>query len=190
MSGKDLRRDYNRAEFDGFAKAIGRATLAWNDLHVSIGSIFWALTKIPNGIVPGAIWHSLKSDRAQRDMTLELAMLDAMGHDIKDDLRNDIKWLLDRTTSLEDMRNNIIHSPFIFYNGEITSFHLCQHKRALKLHGRDLSAYCEYFYESVTILRDYAERLEKTIRGLEKAAAPRPQLPTQHLRGSSAKGGA
>ena len=190
MSGKDLRRDFRRAEFDVFAKAIGRATLAWNDLHISIGSIFWALTKIPNGSAPGAIWHSLKSDRAQRDMTLELAMLDAMGYTISDKLSIEIKWLLDRCTSLEDTRNNLLHSPFIFNDGEVIPFHLGQHKRALKLHGRDLSAHCEHFYESVTILRDYAEGLERTIRGIEEAAPPRPQLPTQHWRGSSANGGA
>ncbi|MGU9979247.1 hypothetical protein ACJ4V0_04305 [Phreatobacter sp. HK31-P] len=179
MSMPDPRRDFRRKEFDVFAAELGRTLLIWNDLHLSIGGIFWALTKIPNALIPGAIWHALKVDRAQRDMALALAQLDAFGHDIPLVLRTEIKWLLDRVEGLEQDRNNLAHSPFFEAQGRISTLHLGQHKRGLEIENRDPVAYCRWFYDTAVCLRDYAGCLEDAIRQQQQTAPPRPKLPTR-----------
>jgi hypothetical protein len=48
--------------------AIGRVALAWNGLQESLADLFWVTLGIENGVIPGAVWHALQSDRLQRQV--------------------------------------------------------------------------------------------------------------------------
>lgn len=172
-------RDYRRDEFKELTQALGRMLLIWNDLQVALGGIFWALTRIPNGLIPGAIWHSLKSDRAQRDMTRDLARLNAIGHVVPPPLQESITWLCGRLDALENHRNHLAHTPFVVSEGRIMVLHLGQHVRGSQIKDKDPIAYCEWFYDYAAALRDYATALESALRGPDHSPPPKPRLPTE-----------
>jgi hypothetical protein len=82
--------DFRNEPFQPYAKALGELTLAWNDFHMVLSSVFWAALKIPNKMTPQAMWNAIKSDRAQRDMLEALIDLKVPGpqHSNKHSLRN------------------------------------------------------------------------------------------------------
>jgi hypothetical protein len=72
--------DFRSETFRPYAKALGEVVLAWNDFNMVLSSLFWAASKIPNGMTANAMWNSLKSDRAQREILEALIDLEVIGH--------------------------------------------------------------------------------------------------------------
>ena len=91
--------------FKPYAKALGEATLAWNDLHMVLSSLFGAVSRIPNRVATDAMWNSLKADRVQREMLESLVKLNAINYNIPKKLKTEIEWVLKETTALENLRN-------------------------------------------------------------------------------------
>lgn len=182
MSLDYIGRDFRDESFASYARALGELALAWNDLHHTLGELFWQMLRIPNGMIPYAVWHSAKSDRAQRDMIKSLAHLNAMGHDVPQHLRTEITWILGRIDTLEDMRNDVLHSPMFNSGDAILPAHELGHQRAKKLAGKDLLFELTWFYDTAITLRDYAVQISSHLRrpsGLSGALPERPQLPNR-----------
>jgi hypothetical protein len=181
MAPHSRNLNFRDASFKPYTTALGELALAWNDLHETLASLFWHMLPISNGLIPFAVWHSSKSDRAQRDMIRSLNDLRALGHDIPDPVRTEIRWLLGRIESLEDLRNDALHSPLLLSGDDVSPAHQLGHQRAKKFADKDLLFEFTWFYESAIALREYAAELSWHLsRPTRPPSLPeRPTLPNR-----------
>jgi hypothetical protein len=100
--------------FRPYVIALGQLALAWNGLHETLALLY--CTIMGGGVVNQhlAVWHALKADRAQRDILLAAAKNNIRGA-IPVQFDDDIKWLCSRADTLEDLRNDAMHSPLWGY---------------------------------------------------------------------------
>ena len=118
-----MSKRFTAPEFADYALALGRLTLAWNALHERLAALFWDLAadRIPlaggtYSNVPLWIWHSLRSDRSQREILR--AVLENSGVDWgRPELKESVKWLLARTDALAGARDDAVHSPLLSIKG-------------------------------------------------------------------------
>jgi hypothetical protein len=173
--------DFRTNVFQPYSQSLGELALIWNDFHMTLATLFWTVSKIPNGLTPNAIWNSLKSDRAQRDILESIVDLRVIGHNLADDLRSEIKWVLSETNKLEDLRNNALHSPFLNSDdGTVFAWHQLGNKRAINLAKKsNLLKELRWFYDATLILREYTELLSETIRYPTQPIPQRPSLPNR-----------
>jgi hypothetical protein len=91
------------------ARQIGEIALAWNALQHSFFVLFY---KILNDYPRAhAIWHSLKSDRAQREMLLSVAIVSDR---LPKSLIGHLAWAVRSATKLSEFRNIVIHTPVMY----------------------------------------------------------------------------
>jgi hypothetical protein len=173
--------DFRTKVFEPYAQSLGEIALIWNDFHMTLATLFWAASKIPNGLTPNAIWNSLKSDRAQREILESVVDLRVIGHNLADNLRCEIKWVLSETNKLEDLRNNALHSPFLNSDDEtVFAWHQLGNKRAVSLAKKNnLLKELRWFYDATLVLREYTESLSEAIRNPTKPVPRRPLLPNR-----------
>jgi hypothetical protein len=171
--------DFRSETFQPYAKALGELTLAWNDFHMALSSVFWAASKIPNKMTPQAMWNAIKSDRAQRDMLEALIDLRVLGHNLPTNIRCEIKWVLHEARKLEDTRNDALHSPLLSEKGTVFAWYQLGHARAEKLANKDLLKVFGWFYDTVIILRQYTELLSDAIGQPNEPLPKRPSLPNR-----------
>jgi hypothetical protein len=124
------------------ALELGKLCIAWNRLHEKLSNLFESIVDTKTREVPKAIWHSSKSDLAQREMILA-----ASGERFKRDAikRTDIACLIGQIGALSNGRNDAIHAPF----GAITDtqgtkivalgFPISMSNRSIKLQNKDLA---------------------------------------------------
>lgn len=167
-------RDFHNPAFDNLARELGRVTLAWNDLHVSLSGLFATILRIPNRLTPGAIWDAIKVDRTQREILTSLSQTNALGHRLPDRTKADIKFLMAEVGTLQEYRNNLIHSPFMLSGSNVIAYHGGTHVRALSLSRRDLIKECASVYASVMIFRNFASELEQAIQDHRSTWPQRP----------------
>lgn len=180
MIGQPNKLDFRTASFQPYAQAIGEMALAWNDLHETLKGLFWAALGTPNGIIAYAVWYSSKSDRAQRDMLRALATTQAIGGRLAKAIKPEVIWVINRTDSLEDFRNDMIHSPFLASPaGQMEPIWQSGHRRAKKLAGKDLLKELTWFYDATLILRDYAWEIDQAARHGRDSLPGRPTLPNR-----------
>lgn len=180
---------YTSAAYRPYVMAIGQLALAWNDLHETLGSLFIDITVVVDEKISAA-WQSLGSDRAKRGM-LEAVAKSLSPSDIKKNPRgkDDLIWLLRRVTSLEEDRNNAIHSPLRTYDGPIWEMlgkprgiapdDSSGNARAKKLLKKNLLIEYRYCRDAVIILRDYAEAIQDAWSYPKNPWPERPQLPNR-----------
>jgi len=172
--------DFRSETFQPYAKSLGEAALAWNDLHMVLSSLFRVASRIPNKIAPDAMWNALKSDRAQRDILTALIELNAISYNINKKLRDEIEYVLKETTNLEELRNNLLHSPVLDEKGIVFAWYHLGNRRAKGLAGKDVLFEARYFYDSAIILREYTEKLIRVLEQEPGYSLPgRPSLPNR-----------
>lgn len=178
-----MARDFRDEAFKPVAKAIGQMTLAWNDLHQTLGVLFWVVSNVANALMPFAVWHSSKSDRGQRDMLRALIDLDAVGYDLNSKNREEVRWILGQVNTLEDLRNDAIHSPMLNApdrpGGVGVMAHEFGHQRAKKLANKDLVREFNWFYDSVVVLNNYAADIAWSLTPRSAPFPERPQMPSR-----------
>jgi hypothetical protein len=184
-----MSRDLNfrSRTFNPYAKGLGEVALIWNDFHMVLSGLFGSVTKIPNLIAADTIWNSLRADRSQRVMLESLIDLNAINYNIPSKLRDEMLWVLDQATRIEDLRNDLLHSPVLLGDDKKPfAWHHLGNYRAKKLAGKDLLREARLFYDHVIILREYTEKLHEAYRrqGSEVRLPRRPSLPS---RGASKK---
>jgi hypothetical protein len=159
-------------KFEPYALAIGQMALAWNELHEALGALFaQALaTGLDRGLQCAAIWGAVTSDRQKRQI-LD-ATINYMGeetHKRFPQLATDVLWITERANSLEDRRNNVVHSPLAEVTGELiaalTGLQMGDvypggvlNERALKLSKSTIRVGKDLLVEMIRY-RDYAEAL-------------------------------
>jgi hypothetical protein len=179
-----VSRNYNFRDdkFLELSQAIGALALVWNDLGVALSSLFHAATKIPNRLATDAVWNSIKSDRAQREMINALIKLEVLGYNLDSRLRTEVLWCLKKIENLEDLRNNAVHSPVLFTDEGVVAWHHLGNPRAKGLANKDLVHEFNWFYDSAVVLRQYCEYLTDCVHFARKVDIERPALPNRGRR--------
>jgi hypothetical protein len=176
---------YAKPEFAPYAMALGQFALAWNDLLHYMSTLFSIATleRAPQAgdavnYVPTYIWHAIKSDRSQRDMLL--AAIQHSKLSVGNRLAEDGKWLCDRINSLEDRRNDILHSPFILVNSRVVPNTFGKNPRAQKLaSAENLLEEVKSAGNTAVGLADFSSRL---VTSLLNPRAPWPERPIEEPR--------
>jgi hypothetical protein len=183
MTGDELARV---AEMAKHAQALGNVSLSWTRLHEVMAMLFGLLLRPAPEERAYAIWHSIKNDRAQRDMLQALAetVLPPNGEALKA-----IKWAIGSCVPLEDARNDALHSPYVLIHDQggprMISNVLTGNRRATKLKGRDLDLELESYNKNFTAVADYLWEVVRRLSASGNALAlgrfgilpPPPSLP-------------
>jgi len=98
------------------ARQVGEILWAWNLLQDALFGLFDAILNkdaaaVYNMSVSSAVWHSFQSDKAQREMLLNLARA---VFSPKSTFYKRIKWVIDRTGEMSKHRNDVAHTPVKF----------------------------------------------------------------------------
>lgn len=142
--------------------ALGIVAHAWNHLHEELGKIFCAVTELdlPIGM---AIWHSLKSDRSQRDI-LKGAVCAAAGDPdwLKQhpNAMDGVLYLINKTNAVAEKRNDAIHAPCTVIPGgddfEIMPVTFFGNEKAKHLRGKDILAEFSWYEKTADALKTHA----------------------------------
>jgi hypothetical protein len=170
--------------------ALGKVAHSWNHLHEELGKVYCAVTGLELSIGM-AVWHSLKSDRSQRDI-LEGAITAAAeaeewqeGHP---GALDGVTHLVNETNKLANDRNNAIHAPCdALPNGidfEIMPITFFRNEKAAKLRGKDILKEFTWYERRANTLRKHA----RDVRLALDAQLPWPDKPRMPALGEADSG--
>jgi hypothetical protein len=181
---------YAGKQFASHALALGQAVMAWNYLHERLGGLFCAA--LDGHSIPSEIWYSSSYDRPRRDMLLGLLRA---GFVEKISPHNElasleIEWIVKEANKLEDVRNDIVHTPILYIDDELAELLQIKagisthdwggHPRAVRLAPKDLLIEFRWFRDRCLVLADYATKFFMFKWPHGNVAWPdRPQLPTR-----------
>jgi hypothetical protein len=103
----DIIESYTR---DAVPTAVGRAAIAWNNLHFSIFQTFIALSDLDSKEA-ATIFFTIKSDRSQRDIVTGLIELRLKPLDKK--LAKQLNSVLGVVNALAGKRNDTLHVVYV-----------------------------------------------------------------------------
>jgi len=185
------------AKLEPYALAIGQTTLAWNELHETLGALFCKVlggsTDMDHKMQCMAVWGSVSNDRQKR-ILLEAAVnwMGEKRHKEFPELAPDILYLIGRANSLEDKRNNVIHAPLEEVSSVIVAAMIGKkvgdvypggvlNDHALKLANSTIHVGKDLLTE-INRYRDYAEYLDlwasAIFQALEKPDGTWPKRPS------------
>jgi hypothetical protein len=172
------------------ARQTGEVTWAWNLLHAGFFHIFSALVSPSNKKLASAVWHSIQSDKAQREMALASAeAILAPGTRV---LAN-IKWLKQKADLLSPFRNDAAHVLITMGLNERMKFQLWPDpntsrpaavERLLRL---PVASYWRKVRGDLFSLGVYAAMHADFLRSSSSRLPPRPRLSSVQLRGAPTK---
>lgn len=188
---------YTSHEFRPYVSALGRLTLAWNDLQESLAGLYWTLN-LPGPpsagdsftYAPLKVWAAVKSDRTQRDMLRAVVNQDADNWG-RPALEADALWLLKEAGKLADARNDAVHSPLyevdksLYGMGNTPGVKVApawwlSNPRALNLSKHtDLLAEFRYCHDTAIVLSDYGQALNNALVNRGQPWPRRPTMPTR-----------
>jgi hypothetical protein len=184
-------------KFQPYALAIGQTALAWNELHEALGVLFAQALGVgtERRFMAAAIWGAITNDRQKR-VVLETAinLIGAEEHSKFPQLANDIIWIIQRSASLEDRRNNVVHSPLAEMTSPLISALTkipmgevhpggVLNERAEKLGkatiyaGKDLLTEIIRYRDYAETLADFSDKILKAWRKPDGTWPERPALP-------------
>jgi hypothetical protein len=172
--------------FRPYVTALGQLALAWNGLHESLALLYCTIMLSGQKRQPVnqhlAVWHALKSDRAQREILKAAAESNLFGA-LPIKFEKDVDWIFERANVLEDARNDALHSPLLGYHVEdqiiIVPSTGLGHVRAQKLAKRDLLAEFRWGRDSALLLARFALSVNGGLRDLELPWPDRPAWPSR-----------
>jgi hypothetical protein len=100
---------YSAKAIAEYAKLVGQITWASNNLHSTMAWMFTQLIEPDTFTVALAVWNSVKTDSAQRDMLKAAAEGRAQLNRLK--LAEQIIWLCKAANTVAAYRNDAIHTP-------------------------------------------------------------------------------
>ncbi|MFL6796277.1 MAG: hypothetical protein ACJ8F3_02575 [Xanthobacteraceae bacterium] len=183
----------SRAELDhafqNYGLQLGKLVGAWNRMHEQLAALFCLVVNSRNERIPLAIWHSIKSDRQQREILRQAIKAIRMEGNFKEE----VIWILTKIDhSLAENRNDAIHAPLAFVTDALgTSMGpnwSSANPRAQALRGKNLLEEFRWLYETCDLLTGYATALEKfALRGNVPPRPERPSLPVRTSKASRPK---
>jgi hypothetical protein len=174
---------YTDKAFTPYVTALGQLALAWNGLHEMLSILFCNV--MGNGVVnqPLAIWHALKVDRAQREILLAALKSHTRGA-YPVDFEPDIEWICKKADSLEDLRNDALHSPLWAQERApgktiVSAWVGLGHVRAQKLLNKDLLAEFRWFRDAAMLLAEFAHEVDRSLSDYMRPWPKRPAWPAR-----------
>jgi hypothetical protein len=174
---------YTHRAFLPYVTALGQLALAWNGLHEMLAFLFCSVMGggYTNQFL--AIWHALKSDRAQREILLA-ATKNYVSGAVPPKFYEDIEWVCKRADALEDARNDALHSPLWAYqrgpdNIIVMPVTGLGHVRAQKLFDKHLLSEFRWCRDSAIALTHFAYDIDASLLDYMKPWPDRPQLPNR-----------
>lgn len=162
--------------------ALGKVAHAWNHLHEELGKVFCSITGLDLSVGMN-IWHSIKSDRSQREMLAGAITAVASDEDwvaVRPQAVVGVRWLLKKIDKIASKRNSAIHAPCFPTLGpdhfEIKPLTFFSNRLALRLAGKDILKEFSLYEEAADTLRQHTKVVRYAIDA--KTAWPdRPPLP-------------
>jgi hypothetical protein len=148
---------------------LGRLVQTWGLLQESLVGVFEQATGCPPHVA-NSMWHSIKSDLVQRDLLLaslrpSVDLIRAWKGDVAKERRvlvfEEYIWAIIEINKLAHTRNDLIHSPFIFYWGasaadmEARVWDQHDNPRATKLKGKELYQLCRWMTATCDDIKRY-----------------------------------
>jgi hypothetical protein len=167
--------------FRPHALALGQLALAWNGLHETMALLFCSVMGGGTANQFLGVWHALKTDRSQRDILLAAAKNVYRGM-IPPTYLEDIEWLCGKADSLEDARNDALHSPLVAHrrtSGEILVQPIIGlgHVRAKKLSEKNLLKEFRWCRDRAVSLAGFAHAMAVAFSSLSDTTHPWPERP-------------
>lgn len=184
---------YSHPVFRPYATALGQIALAWNGLHTEMAMLFCSIMGGGYSNQFLAVWHALKNDRAQRSI-LEAAAREARNvreyeTELGKSLLEEIHWINGQANSIEDARDDALHSPLWGSGKQVIPLSGLGHTRAKKLMEaeakRGLLAEFRWCRDASLVLTDYVKSIEGHVSG--RSQKPWPQRPSLPNRGRTKK---
>jgi hypothetical protein len=177
------RRREEARLFRPVALEIGWIAYEWNRLQEALAELF---SDVLDTKIAFAVWHSVKSDLAQREMLI--AAINSKfpeAADPKNDTkeRTSLVWLTTEANKLSHKRNDALHLPFFFVNHpdhiEMLPFYLFGNPKAKKMAPKDLIKEFKWYRASASVLATYAENLHYALTFQDQGYPwpSRPSLP-------------
>lgn len=173
-----------------YVAAIGQLALAWNAFHEDLALLFIELLANGRAYPATDIWNSANYDRPKREMLRAVVKTNWSSHSQYSKLAADVEWLLNVADSLEDARNDAVHSPLIFYGRESQLAVIAGYadrvmpsiahgnKRAMKLGKKDLLSEFRWCRDCAVVLGDFAAALYLAVAS-RTPWPDRPSLPNR-----------
>jgi hypothetical protein len=115
------RKRIGERRFRPIAIEIGWLAYEWNRLHAELAELFAAIVSGPQIEIPLSIWHSVHSDRTQRDMLRAALDTAYKTTALTKAIYDGAKGVLDDLNSLAGKRNTALHAPLAFVINTNTS---------------------------------------------------------------------
>jgi hypothetical protein len=168
--------------YEPFMMALGELAFQWNALQDEMCSLFCVLLQSKNPDIGEAIWHTVKSDRGQREMLMNLLPVARInGLKISLPFQKDIKDVLNSIMKLENDRNDAIHSPMaIWIEAEgfaIKPNTLSNNPRARNLEGKNLMQTFGYVTHCAGLYGRYLNKVQAKIINKDEPFPKKPQAP-------------
>lgn len=179
---------YTDAAFRPYVVALGQIALAWNGLHTEMAVLFAAIMGGGFSNQFFAVWHSIKNDRAQRDMLLAAtkSLADRKSDQEREALIKAVTWICENANRVEDKRNDALHSPLWAYRRGLSGEAIVMpvtglgHERAEKLAARkSLLAEFRWCRNAAIVIADYVWELDMFLTGRRNTWPETPSLPNR-----------
>jgi hypothetical protein len=157
------RNRFNEAHFATYTKSIGSLLLAWNDLHETLGTLFFMAMGMPQFERTRALWNETRNDMGKRQL-LRAAINNLPASEIRkrSNIVVEIEWILDTANKLGGYRDDSAQTPLAQLLATPGVRTIVPHTRfanprALRM-AKDKDLLVEYRYarERILVLRDYA----------------------------------
>jgi hypothetical protein len=176
--------DRRRLQFE-----LGRLVQTWGLLQESLIGLFEQATECPSHVA-SSMWHSIKSDLVQRELLLAALqsstdLLRAWKGDLQKEQRvlvfDEYIWGVMEINKLSHTRNDLIHSPIVFYWGvgatvaEARVWDQHNNPRAVKLKDKELYQLSRWICAKCDEIKRHLASLWTYVRKHGKAP-PRPKF--------------
>jgi hypothetical protein len=161
------RRREQERQFKPLAVEIGWIAYEWNRLQETFAELFIDVLGSDPAIAL-KVWHSLRSDLAQREMLR--AAVDHKAATATPEFKPiwaEILWLIKEATDLSMKRNDALHVPFVFITHpdkiEVLPLYFLGNPKAKKLATREVLKEFQWYRASGAVLADYAMSLHYAV---------------------------
>jgi hypothetical protein len=153
---------------DQHAALLGRIAVAWNRIHIALGSIYVRIAHPNNWGIGWAVWHAPGNDRASRRM---LGAACGAHTDLPNAFRSRMRFVLSAAQEMENSRDTALHAPyefnFIFSPASINLRPAVDtgHGRAKNLDGVDMAELFAAAEHDMIEIRYFCVQLANRISG-------------------------
>jgi hypothetical protein len=185
-SEEQLEKAYNE-----YALALGLVVHSSNRLQETLARLFRTIVGGDSRIVD-AVWHSSKSDAAQRDM-FRAALQGCTRHKWETRLpaaRDDLIWLIIESDKFANKRNDAVHAPCLFTAigtlAEVVAQQDTLNQKAKNLRDKKLLEEFQLYTKIACVLDSFATKAKAALVHHTVSWPEKPLMPTRgQLRGGA-----